>query len=502
MLTAEEIQRIISEDYSSEKKLHARKGQSYYEGEHDIKDYRLFYYNDDGILVEDKYRANYRIPHAFFAELVDQAVQYMLSGDEYIKSDIPELQQELDDYFNCNEDFSAELSETLTGCIAKGFEYMYAYKNSEDRISFQCADSLGVVEVRSKDTDSDTDCVIYKYIDRIEKGYKKIAKIQVWDKEQVYYFVQSNDGKIEKDESEKINPRPHTLYSKGEKTYFKGFGFIPFFRLDNNKKQITGLKAVKDLIDDYDLMASSLSNNLADFDTPVYAVKGFQGNDLNELQQNLKTKKMIGVGEDGDVDVKTVDIPYQARQAKLELDEKNIYRFGMGLNTSGLKDTNATTNIAIKAAYSLLDLKCSKLEIRLKQFLRKLLKPVLDEINEHNKTDYQMKDVYFNFKREVMSNAQENAQIKLTEAQEQSVRINTLLNLAAQLDSETLMQNICEVLDIDYEEIKDRLPDLENADESLLAAESAIEGEDISDEEQQTQQAVLDMLESLLEELG
>ena len=211
---------------------------------------------------------------------------------------------------------------------------------------------------------------------------------------------------------------------------------------------------------------------------------------------------MIGVGEDGDIDVKTVDIPYQARQAKLELDEKNIYRFGMGLNTSGLKDTNATTNIAIKAAYSLLDLKCSKLEIRLKQFLRKLLKPVLDEINEHNKTDYQMKDVYFNFKREVMSNAQENAQIKLTEAQEQSVRINTLLNLAAQLDSETLMQNICEVLDIDYEEIKDRLPDLENADESLLAAESAIEGEDISDEEQQTQQAVLDMLESLLEEFG
>ncbi len=80
------------------------------------------------------------------------------------------------------------------------------------------------------------------------------------------------------------------------------------------------------------------------------------------------------MGEDGDIDVKTVDIPYQARQAKLELDEKNIYRFGMGLNTSGLKDTNATTNIAIKAAYSLLDLKCSKLEIRLKQFLRKLLK--------------------------------------------------------------------------------------------------------------------------------
>ena len=136
-----------------------------------------------------------------------------------------------------------------------------------------------------------------------------------------------------------------------------------------------------------------------------------------ELQQNLKTKKIIGVDENGGVEVHTVDVPYQAREAKLNLDEKNIYRFGMGLNTSGLKDTNATTNIAIKAMYSLLDLKCSKLEIRLKQFLRKLIKVVLQEINDNNKTDYQMKDVYFNFEHEIMSNAQENAQIALTEAQ-------------------------------------------------------------------------------------
>ncbi len=210
---------------------------------------------------------------------------------------------------------------------------------------------------------------------------------------------------------------------------------------------------------------------------------------------------MIAVGESGDIDVKTVDIPYQARQAKLELDEKNIYRFGMGLNTSGLKDTNATTNIAIKAAYSLLDLKCSKLEIRLKQFLRRLLKPVLNEINEYNKTDYQLNDVYFEFKHEVMSNAQENAQIELIKAQEQSTRTNTLLNLAAQLDNETLMQNICDVLDIDYEEIKGGLPNPNEAEEDLLNAESALNSAEVSDGELETQQTVLNMLDDLLEEL-
>lgn len=477
MLSVEEIKRFIEEDAASEKKTFARKGQAYYDGDHDIRDFRLFYYNADGVLVEDKTRSNVKIPHPFFTELVDQAVQYMLSGDDgFVRSDDPALQRKLDEYFNENEDFTAELAEVLTGCQTKGFEYMYAYKNEEDKLSFMCADSIGVVEVRAKDTDSNTEHVIYWYVDRIEKGHKKIKRIQVWDSEKVYFYVQNSEGEIVPDESESINPKPHILYKKegSETIYYKDFGFIPFFRLDNNKKQFSSLKTIKDLIDDYDLMASSLSNNLIDFDTPIHVVKGFQGDNLEELQQNLKTKKIIGVDEDGGVEVHTVDVPYQAREAKLNLDEKNIYRFGMGLNTAGLKDTNATTNIAIKAAYSLLDLKCSKLKIRLKQFMRKLLKVVLADINEAEGTDYQMNQVYFDFDHEIMSNEQENAQIDLWEAQEQQARINTLLSLAAQLDNETLMQMICDALDIDYEEIKGKLPDPNEAENAVNDAQGAL----------------------------
>lgn len=479
MLTIDEIKQFIQDDASSDRKKFARKGQAYYDGDHDIKQYRLFYYNADGNLVEDKTRSNVKIPHPFFTELVDQAVQYILSGkDGFVKSDDPELQKILDEYFNENEDFTSELSEVLTGCMVKGFDYMYAYKNEDNKLSFMCADAIGVIEVRAKDTDDGCAYVIYWYIDRIEKGQKKIKRIQVWDSEKVYYYVQDGNGMITEDESEEINPKPHTLYKKegDEAIYYKGFGFIPFFRLDNNKKQFSCLKTVKDLIDDYDLMASSLSNNLIDFDTPIHVVKGFQGDNLEELQTNLKTKKIIGVDDDGDVEVKTVDVPYQARQVKLDLDEKNIYRFGMGLNTAGLKDTAATTNIAIKAAYSLLDLKCSKLEIKLKQFLRKLLKPVIAEINENNKTDYRTSQVYFKFNHEIMSNEQENAQNKLTLAQEQQTRVNTLLSLVAQLDNETLMQNICDVLDIDYKKIKDKLPDPNEAETVVTKTQDALNG--------------------------
>lgn len=479
MLSVEEIQRIMENDASSEKKRWARKGQAYYDGDHDIRYYRLFYFDANGDLKEDKTRSNVKIPHPFFTELVDQAVQYILSGEEGIfRSDDPTLQKMLDEYFNENEDFTAELSDTLTGSQTKGFEYMFAYRNEQDKLSFQCADSIGVIEVREKDTDDGCAYVIYWYIDRVDKGHKEIKRIQVWDDKQVWFYVQSNNGKIIEDESEKINPKPHTLYKKeGDNAiYYKGFGFIPFFRLDNNKKQFSSLRTVKELIDDYDMMASSLSNNLKDFDTPLHVVKGYEGDNLDELQTNLKTKKIVGVDDDGGIDIKTVDVPYQAREAKLNLDEKNIYRFGMGLNMAGLKDTNATTNIAIKAAYSLLDLKCSKLEIKLKQFLRKILRLVLDEINTADGTDYQPSQVYFHFDHKIMSNQQENAQIELTEAQKQQTQINTLLSLAANLDNETMMQLICDALDIDYEEIKGKLPDTEEAEKSVTQAQNVLDG--------------------------
>ena len=482
MLTIQEIKTFIDNDAASTKKKLAKVGQRYYESDHDIRDFRIFFIDAEGQIKEDKYRTNIKISHPFFTELVDQEVQYMLSGkDGFIRSDIPELQKELDAYFNENEDFTSELYEVLTGCVSKGFEYMYAYKNAEGKTAFQCADSLGVVEVRAKETDDGCEYVIYCYVDKIGKDNKQIKRIQVMDSKQTWFFVQEDDGKIIKDESVEVNPRPHVLYQKDGDNgyYYEDFGFIPFFRLDNCKKQFSGLKPIKHLIDDYDMMACGLSNNIQDTNESLYVVKGFQGDNLDELMMNIKAKKHIGVDEDGGVEIHTVDIPYEARQTKLDLDEKNIYRFGMGFNSAQLGDGNIT-NVVIKSRYALLDLKCNKLEIRLKQFMRKLLKVVLAEINDQNGTDYQQKDVYFNFEREVMTNAADNAAIEKTDAEKQQVQITTLLNLATYLDNETLMQNICDVLDLDYNDIKDKLPNPEEGADPLQAqtALDAIQTED------------------------
>ena len=471
MLTVGEITRFIEQDRTSRKKKKAAEGQRYYEAENDILGFRIFYMNSGGNYVEDTYRANIKIPHAFFPELVDQKVQYMLSGeDDFIQADDPALQKYLDDYFD--DDFKAELYELLTFCSVNGFSYFYAYKNAGDRLAFDAVDALSVVEVDGKYTQDGESYVIYHYLEKIDLKNEPVVRIQVWGKEDVTCYTKVGSASPTLDTDKEQNPRPHVLYSEDGQLYASGLGFIPFFRLDNNRKQFSDLKPIKALIDDYDLMSCGLSNNLQDTAETLYVVKGFDGDDVGELIENVKARHHIGVPEGGDVEAVTVTVPYEARQSKLDVDEKNIYKFGMGFNAASVGDGNIT-NVVIKSRYALLDLKCNKMEIRLKKYLKQIVNLVLDEINDVYETGYTSKDVDIRFKHEIITNETDNAQIELTEAQRQQVEVTTLLNSAPKLDPEIVLQSLCDILDLDYKDIKDKVDltdatvDLNNASEAL-----------------------------------
>lgn len=488
ILSVTEIKRFIDEDRSSDKKRLAAVGQKYYEARHDILNYKMYYFNADGKMVEDKYRSNIKISHPFFTLLSDQLSAYVLSfKDNPIQAKVNDetegLQDHLDMYFD--EEFWSEIGELVKGAYNKGFDYIYAFKGKDDRLVFQQADGMGVVEVRAKDTDDNCEHILYWYVDRIDKGKKVITRIQDWTETETYYYVQSGkSGKIVLDDSVEINPRPHVVYTDAKTGKKMGYplGFIPFWRLDNNKKQISGLAPIKDLIDDYDLHACSLSNNLKDFDTPIHVVAGYPGDNFDELQKNIQTKKIIGVDSEGSIDIKTVDIPYQARKEKLDLDERNIYKFGMGVDTTSLKDTSATTNMAIKTAFYGLDLKAIATTKRLCALLKDIVKVVLAEINETNGTDYQMKNIEFNFERTSLTNESENIQNQKTEAETQQIRINTILNVAVNVGDDQTLKAICDVMDWDFEEIKGQVEQMQ-AEQEQAAAKAALENAVVEDAE-------------------
>ena len=129
----------------------------------------------------------------------------------------------------------------------------------------------------------------------------------------------------------------------------------------------------------------------------------------------------------------------------------------MGFNSAQIGDGNIT-NVVIKSRYALLDLKCNKLEKNLKKFLREIIEVILNDLNKKDGTDYQQKDVYFDFEREIITNELDNANIKKTKADIRKVEIDILLGLKGVIDDETIIKSICEQLDIDYDDIKDKLP--------------------------------------------
>jgi hypothetical protein len=51
-------------------------------------------------------------------------------------------------------------------------------------------------------------------------------------------------------------------------------------------------------------------------------------------------------------------------------------------------------------------------------------------------------------------------EIEKVDVETQSLKINTILNVATLFPQEIVIKKICEVLDIDFEEIEDQLPEV------------------------------------------
>lgn len=453
---ADAIKQVIYSDKSSDKRKKMQEGIDYYTGKHAILGYRLFFTDNDGKVVEDRTRSNIKIPHQFFTELVDQKTQYLLSNPIEITTEQEGLQDYLDEYID--EEFQQVLQELVEGAAQKSHEYVYVRR--DDRLRFASADSMKVIEIHD-DKYERIAVVRYYETDLFVDGRNvRVTRAELWDNERVWFFVNGgqNNPQFVLDEQEVINPRPHETFVKGDEVIGKGLGYIPFFRFDNNRQKQSDLVPVKRLIDDYDLMACSLSNNLQDFDQPFFAVKGFNGGGYDELINNLRARGSVGVDKEGGLEVHTVQIPYEARKVKLEVDKEAIYKFGMGFDSSQVGDGNIT-NVVIKSRYSLLDLKCDKTEKRLRVLLKKLLKLIVEDINTRFGTSYTHEGLEITITRDTMVNERDVSEIAQIEALAQQTKVNTIIAAATYLDSDSVLRLMCEALDLSFEEVSKAVED-------------------------------------------
>lgn len=443
------LDKILNDDINSAVKKDMTLGERYYMGLHDILDYRLFYYDAHGAQVEELNRSNIRIPHQFFTELVDQKVNYLLSNAIEFKTEDEKLAMRLEDYVT--DEFQAIIKDLVEGASIKSYEALYFYYDDTNKLCLEVADSFNLIFIT--DDWGEVTQVIRHYITYFydDKG-NRVPKhrIELYDDTMVYYFVKadSKDGKYIQDKEAKFHRADDvdgTIIGREDSQ-------IPFLILKNNNRLLSDLNPIKSLIDDYDLMAGSLSNNLVDFDYPIYAVKGFQGDDLDELITNLKTRKTIGVGENGGLDVMTVDIPVEARRAKLDLDRESIYKFGLGFDSTAQVSDRAITNLGIQSRYSLLDIKASKFETELRMFLSKVLQLILLNIEELYGETYDISDIEVVISRDVMVNDLELLEQDRVKAEGRRIEIETLMQASLLMDPEEVRSRLYELLEIEYDE--------------------------------------------------
>lgn len=151
---------------------------------------------------------------------------------------------------------------------------------------------------------------------------------------------------------------------------------LPIKQLNGNANQQSELVGIRGQIDAYDRIKSGFANDMDMANFIFWILKnsgGMTDKELTTFVQRVKNTGVVIADDESTVpELKTQDIPYQARMAYLEKLEKDLYRDFGALDVSVLQGGQKTAT-EIRAAYQPVDLKASAYEQELTGFILSLL---------------------------------------------------------------------------------------------------------------------------------
>ena len=310
-------------------------------------------------IVQNPFMANHKLPSGYLKTLIDQKVQYLLGNGVIFEND-----ESLDEYFE--DTFNETALDLGTEASKSAVAWLYAYKD-KNKLKFTVVPSVQLTPIY------DERGLLSKMI-RVYDDYGKSVMI-VYDTEGYTKYEKEKKDKDYKEVECKGHYQTREIY-QGRQVEEQNHSFsqVPFIPLYNNAERVTDLKRIKALIDIYDVTASDYANNIDDMQDAFFTLKGFSG-DISELQKfmaQLKATKAAGVPSDGELGAHQLQVPVEAREAFLNRVDKDIFKFGMGVDTSNLSG-GSITNEVIKAMFANLDLKCDQFESEFRKFMRRLI---------------------------------------------------------------------------------------------------------------------------------
>ncbi len=379
--------------------------QEYYENENKIKE-RQRYYWEKGHKKVDPTKPNNKMSHNWHKLLVDQKVAYLLGKPISVNGQPDNYSEQINEYLD--NDFDDELQETGKESANKGIAYWHPYIDTEGGFSYVLIPSEQIILIYDNHLQKNkTDCIRYY---KIQYNGEERIKAEWWTTKDVTYYLEDDKGEFTLDDTEDINPAAHFYYND------KGYGWeeVPFIPFKNNEEELGDLQFYKELIDIYDLINSDVANDLEEIQQAITVLKGYEGTDLSEFMRNLRYYKVIKTSEEGDVDKLTNETPIDSIDSFLNRLEENIVTFGQAINPKTEKFGNATSGIALKFLYHLLDLKANITARKFRKSLQEFfwfLTEYLKIIKISGANNWQPEDVEITYNKSMLINDKEMSEI-------------------------------------------------------------------------------------------
>ena len=399
------LKEILQEDSGSEKKKRMEEGERYYRGEHDIlgKDFRRSPVSEtekDGEesmqMFFNPNRSNHHCVNPFHHTLVAQKTAYLVGREPTItvKGSNREFEKVLAEI--ADENFNGMLQKWLTGAANKGVEYLHVYYDEDGMFRSCIVPAEEVIAVYDEVYQQDIREVIRYYDIKMLEGGREQTKRRVewWTADSVTYYTEDSNGEFLRERESGHWTVTEMLDGEERETFAHGWGRVPFIPLRNNDREMTDLQLVKGLIDAYDYISSEGTNNLLDMVDLYWVIQGYGGETASAVARKLQVNKAVQISDSsGSVEAKQVELPVEGRLNWMQMLRKDIYHFGMGVDTDSDYWGKAASGVALKFQYAMFYLKINGIMPEIKRAIKEFLRFAVEDWNREHGTDWNWKDI-------------------------------------------------------------------------------------------------------------
>lgn len=405
-LTDNKIISMINDFKISPKRNWMITGEKYYEVDNDIFS-RKITKKVKGQEIEETYKANNKLAHSKYKNMVDEKVAYLLARDYSLKCDDEGYVEKVKDVLGRH--FQYTLSGLGYEASNKGIAWLQVYTDLTGDFKTLIIPSEQCIPIWTDRSHTELESMIRVYeTTKWEYDRKKtITNVEVWAKDSVTYYILEGKMLIYNYERNNDNNGPIAHYKKGDR--WLAWGKVPFIAFKNNRIELPDIKFVKSLIDNYDLSRSEAANYVEEVKNLIFILKGYGGEDISEFMKRLNEDRAIPIDDpaDGGVDTITPTMDITALREHYEQLKRDIIEDGQSINKELDKFGSAPSGVALKFMYAGLDLKCNSLETEFKMGFENLLYFINIYLSENGLGSYKNINLDIIFNRDMEINESE-----------------------------------------------------------------------------------------------